>query len=277
MADYLTRLLRRARGEAPMLAPRRASRFEPAPGVRPGHLDVREMLEEDLTASGPGIEPRTGTPTESFQIRPDASERIAARPAAESPQPVRGAKPVPEPTPLIRAARRSEATLVPGKPRVSPEVPREIETRPAAHPAGRILPGDWKPTPPIPAPRAETSGLLRPAVLPSRQVGAVALTSSGKRDAPANLLVPSERRNLKQANPEPSGFTPSASRPHGPYGNSPAHPHDSERSTPAIQVTIARIEVKAVPTGQSVPQTQAQGGPRLSLDEYLRSRSGGSK
>lgn len=54
-----------------------------------------------------------------------------------------------------------------------------------------------------------------------------------------------------------------------------------ERPAPAapvpVQVTIGRVEVRAVATKADRARTSAPAGPRLSLDEYLRQRNGASR
>jgi hypothetical protein len=61
-------------------------------------------------------------------------------------------------------------------------------------------------------------------------------------------------------------------RPPAAVGQQPAAP------VPTIHVTIGRVEVRAVPA-QPVPSARQPKptGPRLSLDEYLKLRTGGGK
>jgi hypothetical protein len=49
---------------------------------------------------------------------------------------------------------------------------------------------------------------------------------------------------------------------------------ETRENPPTIHVTIGRIEVKATPP-TAAPKRRASASPTMSLDEYLRRRSGG--
>ncbi len=53
--------------------------------------------------------------------------------------------------------------------------------------------------------------------------------------------------------------------------------HDSSSSTPTIQVTIGRIEVRAITPPVAPPQRPRKPSPALSLDDYLKQRNGGQR
>jgi len=48
----------------------------------------------------------------------------------------------------------------------------------------------------------------------------------------------------------------------------------AEPAAPVIRVTIGRVDVRAVSAPAPPPRRQAPTGPKLSLEEYLRSRNG---
>jgi hypothetical protein len=52
---------------------------------------------------------------------------------------------------------------------------------------------------------------------------------------------------------------------------------DQPPAAPTIQVTIGRIDVRATPTPDAEAKPSRAKGPQLTLDAYLRSRSGGSR
>ena len=78
----------------------------------------------------------------------------------------------------------------------------------------------------------------------------------------------------------PSSLTPHPS-PHHPITTSPAQATSSQTEIPTqqtIKVQIGRIEIRAqTPTKPSQSTTRQPQGPRISLDEYLRSHLGGKR
>ncbi len=52
---------------------------------------------------------------------------------------------------------------------------------------------------------------------------------------------------------------------------------DTPPAAPTVQVTIGRIEVRATPQAENRTHTTRPAAPRLSLDDYLRSRGGANK
>ncbi len=85
---------------------------------------------------------------------------------------------------------------------------------------------------------------------------------------------------------DPAGFEETAPRPLRP-ANRPAPPAFAARpaglrmaaqeSRPTIRVTIGRVEVRAVQSPAPAPKAAKPAQPRLSLDEYLKPRAGGSR
>jgi hypothetical protein len=57
-----------------------------------------------------------------------------------------------------------------------------------------------------------------------------------------------------------------------------AAPSHQPSAPPAIHITIGRVEVRAVaPAAAAVAAPRAAGRPRLSLEDYLKERSGGRR
>jgi hypothetical protein len=66
---------------------------------------------------------------------------------------------------------------------------------------------------------------------------------------------------------------------HGRFNSQIAATSESSSSTPTIQVTIGRIEVRAIspPVHLTPAQRPRTPSPNLSLDEYLKQRNGGQR
>jgi hypothetical protein len=112
---------------------------------------------------------------------------------------------------------------------------------PAPRPAGSQA-SAIQPLPPPPVSPAPESKLPVP-VTPTVPRGPAPRDFTGKAETPA-VRVPSRR-----AEPPP----------------------------PAIHVTIGRVEVRAVPPAAPPPHPAQPTAPRVSLDEYLRGRTGGRR
>jgi hypothetical protein len=79
-----------------------------------------------------------------------------------------------------------------------------------------------------------------------------------------------------EAGPMPSAVTQHALRGVGPEFSSALLPRpvraEVSPAPPSVQVTIGRVEVRAILTPPVPPQRRPPARPRLSLDEYLRQR-----
>lgn len=109
---------------------------------------------------------------------------------------------------------------------------------------------------------------------------------------PANrfqpLQPPAPRPRPGQLAPQPAAAAPPVVRappvplPATPVAAKPArvrHSADSQPNAvaPAIHVTIGRVEVRAVQAPPAAPRAARPAAPRLSLEEYLQPRSGGTR
>jgi hypothetical protein len=85
--------------------------------------------------------------------------------------------------------------------------------------------------------------------------------------SPDSLLRP-------RVSPAPSFPTQQAA-----IDNLPRERNNSQAPQPTIQVTIGRIEVRAVtmPPPPQAPRSRKKSQPSLSLDDYLKQRSGGQR
>lgn len=245
MNDFLSALLERSNDRAPVLRPRRLSRFEPAGLARVEGFG--EVVEERVSPVRREAGPRTETPA---PVRP--TERVVERlvPSPETPR-------VSPPAPPIETIRQTPSSSQERK----PEPPRRAdETR-----GVRREPTPSDPARPQPIVRQETTRrttihhtVERQAVeRPKEAAGAVA---DGRLQRPTDALRP---------------ILPSAIRPVAtPRTERPARP----AAAPTIQVSIGRIEIRAQ---QAAPAAQARparpSGPKLDLEQYLAGRNGSGR
>lgn len=278
MSDYFGHLAAIALGTAPSLSPRTAARFEPTAMVE---IDpFAEHGEPDQ--SRPGVmeappEAGTAAPAESF--RPPRARNPPDLPAgrveARSPDPstadsgnrARTATPAPE-RPVV-GADVAASGFVPHA--VAPSEPpavvranarravRHVTATPHRHESPQEAPPRADPASTLPGtqPGLDQATSFDASPGPSADIGLVPGTSprsvtlehpSG-RAANVERLVPGTRAETRQGAPLP----------------------------PTIQVTIGRIEVRAVqpPAPSPSPRPVAK-PPALTLDDYLAARDGGS-
>ena len=104
--------------------------------------------------------------------------------------------------------------------------------------------------------------------------------SNNKLEALSSPTVPfHEPRPIHSAEIEPDVTRPHVT-PHIELTNKvSAEPEAKPEGTPTIQVTIGRVEVRAItPPATPAPRTRpARPGPALSLDDYLRERNRGER
>lgn len=156
-----------------------------------------------------------------------------------------------------RAARATEvATVIPARPAVRPGRSDEATARPATPPASSD-----------------------PSDLSSHASGRTAVRE--RRPGPPPRVIPDERATGPEASPSVSA-APDATLMKPTMGPSDAYPEGGpwrqpqpEPSPPIVRVNIGRVEVRAMTTPP--PRQQAAKPARLSLDDYLRSRSGGGR
>jgi len=292
MSDFLSRLMDRALGEAPALNRRIPSLFErtPDPALRWGDGETRSDLHEEETVSdqsSSGIEPRraTAAPTAHPVMSRRGARVEPARPAAAEEagglEPIRAYALAP---PAAGPVRRAGPVAGPDKTATPPARPDRHGAEPVSVPPL----GKHPIVEEVPA-----AGAVAPAV--ARADKQTDLPRAGPRQpvpepAPRPLVRhrDSRARAPRAAGPLPlvasirAALAPAVSAPPSPQPRSPLPPalvpESHRESPPAIQVTIGRIEVRAVPvpSGPSI-HTSRPAGPRLTLEEYLRSRDEGPR
>jgi hypothetical protein len=255
--DFLGRLVDQALGRDDALQPRLRSLFEPVPGTAVatglgGQDEIAAPLAEESAAP-----PAVSDPDDMLQrnaARPaktetDAGDKADARePLRRAPHIAQGADGV------LRAAPRLTRTGAPGEV-ATPNLPRP----------------PWTATTP-----KSTRGMSR--VLPARdETNAL---GESRREAPRATVTPAEhpvapaKAVAARRPPTQRIVVEPATAPHRPAGEPLPVAADQ---APVINVTIGRVEVRAVPTPSSpAPRRPEARGPRpMTLDEYLKQRGGG--
>jgi hypothetical protein len=294
MADFLTRLANRTLGLAPVAEPVIAPMLAPDPSL-PAMTGLNGPLDASQEAGEPAVT-RSVLPTVS-------SPEDMARPVV----------PRPRPDPAdARLAQQSAGESMRRAATVAPDaaIGRDIPTQRsperttaasrAADEDGLLMPpadalrhpslvGTSKPVEtPLSAQAASANPSRTPSMWPEEPVAASGWSAARQgssvppRDVEAEeLLLPlspvevvSMRRDARAAvtpadEPDP---TRSAERGQAAAAATPPPP-------PTIEITIGRVEVRAVhpPAPVARPQPAASTAPRLSLEEYLRNQNGGRR
>lgn len=265
MSDFLSGLLDRAFERAPMLERRRPSRFEPPTDVdgKP-FVGARQLPEDQASddvetfdvADGPARRPTLLPPRQPRRLEaaelPGEIAREPRNPAAEAEPPraigtigekdVERARPVGAPaTSSAREASRSAE---------APVVDRDTAASRVALPDAR---------PPVvrpPVANADSAGERRIQQDPSNR-------GEPAPARPAKSVVASTRESVL--------------RPVSVTTRSPQVPFTRRESAePTIEVTIGRIEVRAVSAPPTTPGRAGRpASPKLTLEDYLKSRGRG--
>jgi hypothetical protein len=236
MSDFLGNLVARNLNRAAVLLPRLPSLYEPT--LEAGG-DAGIAVDEQVWIDPPSQQrpsPAGGPP----RVEPPphaAAPRIAPAPLSSSPSPS------PD-RPLDRAAP---------VPFTEPRHPEAVSTPRDGVPPPRPMRADV----PAPAPPAPPAGEPAPP-RPLRQV---------EDGAP----VPARRGDPVRTEPETRPMSPPRLVP---TEREPPRPEPDAEPAPTIQVSIGRIEVRAVLAPAPRSPRVAPAAPRLSLEEYLRARNG---
>jgi len=294
MSDYLDNLVAKSRGLAKAVEPRLTSLFEPpqpsgqfnaAPWSRDQEAAPAEpRLGMELTRDSPTDPPRGDAPAEpslsvsrreaSGDSRLQPPDRVTAR-----------TKEVSRPPMLIPP--RPAAPIVAGD-ASGPAQPRAEGDRPVANErAGRrSTPGKESP-PPTPARLAEQQGVGR-QIEPTARAAPImppitpVVTSAGGTPQP-NAAAPTLIESAAPASPTTLLIAPIAVPARGtrqPDSAAPTMPATTElaaerEQAPTIKITIGRVDVRAVMPAPPAPRpAPARRDPQLSLDDYLKRRSG---
>lgn len=252
MSDLFTDLASEGIGQAPAIVPRLASRFEGA--VASPLVEMEEMV-----SLAPAVQSAPQAPRPApvpFSVEESAEPRPAAEPRAQTDTIIRRE----ETTRVLHGSQtvlrtEIEEILAPAPPPFAPE-------RPAALPPGHML---------------FSESLEGQGVAERAPQTALEGTAPRPADPFAPLQVPSRpmvSEIIREAAPSPLRVETQPAR----ETAAPALPRALEPPAP-IQVTIGRVEIKAVTPPAAPPRAapaQRSTGPALSLADYLaqRDRSG---
>ena len=263
MSDFLSRVLARSQGQAPVLQRRRASLFEPQPAVAQVESPASRPASPQPAPSAPlSREPAAvmeRAPIQPFPVAVRAPAELDATPVSRSESPVRSREQPREPA-EERGTVLVEVGLGPpiAAPVARPMAPSfEASVAPPVVTPGAPLARPSAPAPAVTPPVRRRAGVPRPGSETIPRAGSEAVAPAPR----PTVVTPLPRPPLSSAR----GLT---RRPAAPVMTS-APP------APAIQVTIGRIEVRAVQSPSAPARRQGPAGPRLSLEEYLKSRAGG--
>ena len=281
---HLARLVQRARPAEPLLKRRQPSMFESSRPATQAHGADDEFVDALPYASMPITAPRRGEASHAHEAAPRRLEAddggVARSPQATSMQALQPAPPPPlHPTP---ATLRVDASM-----RLAPATPSAAERAIGLGAPARAA----SPTPaddtPLPRPREATAVVTLSRHRPHDESG----TSPTHRSRALTESSP-ERTRPANANPEAllrparAAATPPAGDPRGvqraaiaPGLRGPQAPHAAPpREVAPVQVTIGRIEVRAVAAPAAAPaRGVVRAAPRLGLEQYLRERHGGRR
>jgi hypothetical protein len=269
MSGFLSNLLSRSRGTADVVRPRLASMFEPqsfneAAGEWESEVEAREeMLERDSETerrASPSVPRNVKTPYEPVPEKPKASP-----PERQEPQP---APRLPE----------EKVAMVP-RPRALEEAPRQAEQRPSQGSEFRAREA-----------RARQRVLTPLSAASPPKVNSLVVTSLGQQQreprapailgtqvSPSGIAQPAQREeptpSLALPPPRAQSLIPPPGRPR--FDPAPTAQRIGAAAEPSVQVTIGRIEVRAV--NEAAPQEKTHDhSPVMSLDEYLKARARGA-
>jgi hypothetical protein len=237
----------------------------PAPAVVVAH-DATAVTAAAATRAPPAIaaagnaridEPatavaRSAAPTDALRPAPALPPRAAAPTISETIQPAH------------TAVKRQASVIVqaPAAPVLAPAPP--TPPRPAADSDART-----RPPPPAPRTPAQPSS---DAVVPHAPAPVPPAAEPPRPSVTAPVARQADPPRLQQR-PAALGLSPQLARRTAPAA--PRAPMPVRGAPPPIEVTIGRVEIRAVAPAAPAPQRARAAGPRLTLDDYLRSRGGG--
>ena len=299
MADFLTRLASRTLGLAPVAEPVIASMFAPDSSL-PAMTGSDESLDASQEAAEPvvtrGVLPPISLPEDMVRpvaprSRPDPIEARLTQPSAGETT-LRTAMTVPDDAIVGDSPTRWRRQLSPEA--SSATADEDVLLIPLADASERLLlpqASAAAETPlamPLTARSDSPDPSRTPSMWPEEPVAASGWSAARQgpsvppRDVePDELLLPLSPVEAMSMRPDArAAVTPA---------DEPELPRRAERGQaaaaamppppPTIEITIGRVEVRAVhpPAPVARPQSAAQAAPRLSLEEYLRNQNGGRR
>lgn len=274
MSDFLSRMVDRARGTVAAVVPRLPSRFEPDPAVPLLRPDAGEEAPppEPVMAAGDGALP--GPVPDAGEARPTPARPGATRATGDDQDGSRRVRVLPaEPSDTRRRppAYRADGGDAPAQPDGESEARPDRGRRDGAAVSLRSDGPAARPAPEQPPPR---DGFARRSRTPPAAPVLV------RRDAHAgDRPEPADRGVLVPARPAADPLEPGPVAPAAPsrWAGGDGPPAGGATTTEAVvNVTIGRIEVRAVPGSQTRREPARRGGPKpLGLEEYLQRRGAG--
>jgi hypothetical protein len=284
MNSYLHQLASRALDAAPVLKPRLPSWFEP---VSPRMAVEQETSPDSVAPANPVLPPPLPPP--GWVPPPNVGFSDASRPLATE-----ASKPLPPLETLPAGQRPTEpvaAALQPPAAATATDtihVEREIHERHEVPWERRIEEKPLSMSPVVPEPRRaerrETSSLAMDSSNRNRDVLSAQMPPPPAPSPPRNWVSVTAVNTVHQAadsSPPPQrenrAFAVAALMPKSVPHLSPLPP-PAPPPPPAIQVTIGRVEVRAVsaPPPTAAPRSRPA-DPMLSLDDYLKQKDGRSR
>lgn len=270
MSDFLARMAERALRQAPVVEPLVRSRYEPVQTLVP-----EETAMSPVTA--PPLAPLPAAPPEARPVEPAAPPPARPRRASGVPRPDAVEEPAAH-GPVSAPARGELAADAPKQPPradVSPpprdgdaeSAPRVLVTLPEVEPLEveellTALPAATTPRERDYDAQVPPHGQAAPRG-GSRGAGPDALAVEGAPGVVRVGVRPAETERLELVAPRP----PEGAQPRVAGRTQPSRPQPEP-----VRVTIGRVEVVAPPAPAPAPAPDPPGAPRLSLDEYLRTR-----
>lgn len=296
MSDFLSNLAARGRSEADVVQPRPVSLFAPSP-LLAGWSSVERGDELETTEYRPA--PAATKQPASLASQMAAPIMLAAsadlvQPAVSSQQPsqAESAPPGPAVVPTTMPAHPQQVMHPPLQP-PQPALPERVVIERIVSASLPVLP------PPPPAPQAPVLALpaermvIEQVPAPASPIGAVPKVQPTPSANPSPLIrevmierVIAETPSMDSLDERPVISAP-LTRPAAPTqvlaqpSVVPAQQRQQELPAPpppaqTIQVTIGRIEIRATQPASQTRSTRTT-SPALSLEDYLKSRSGGSR
>jgi hypothetical protein len=277
MSNFLAHLIARASQQAPLLARRQPALFEPATAWTPPQTVTRPELP--ATQASPEMPPKVGPTRQELRLPHDrkaTQDAVASHSASEAAVPQSmAAMPMfddevprnvlhmtlaPAPIADVRTVGADKAphVLPPAQPQPARDVTRMEAT---------VVPRQQTVQFVDETPRPRKAAPLRQDV-PPRPATEAAEAARQRPDPPTGVLLPARPQNAQAVQLAKTG--PSRAAMPGAAA--------AQATNESVQITIGRVEVRAVAAAdRPAPRPAKQAAPRLTLDDYLRQRSGGGR
>jgi hypothetical protein len=250
----------------------RASGPDRGPGFEEARSGLDEPAADRATAANlPSSDPAgRGQPNRVRQPFRSVSDE-PARPAGTASHPgvpeAEGAAPAPRPNITADSPSRAAPSPLVAAPRPGPA--RETDAAPPATSSGQPEPVAMRPTPAEraePAPRPNITGDSPSRVVLSPLVAAPGPGPALQSDPAQPSTKSAQQLELVAVRPTPTAPSSLQIR--------PAEKTPAPRPDPVVQISIGRVEVRAVaPASQGRGRPPAARQPGLSLEEYLKQRA----